>query len=226
MILEEIFQLFFPKLCVACNGSLMKNENFLCSNCLFHLPQTNFHLTPENTLEKVFWGRVKLESAMAFVYFKKGEAMQQVLHEIKYKDNKELAQFLGIYYGSILQASNKKFDAIAAIPLHKSKLRKRGYNQSECIVNGLVQSMQIPNVSAALTRLKFTETQTRKGRFERWENVDDVFKVETPEAIAGKHILLIDDVITTGATIEACAKVMLDTNGTKVSVASIAFASN
>lgn len=226
MILEEIFQLFFPKLCSSCNGSLVKNEKFLCSNCLFHLPQTHFHLTRENPLEKVFWGRLHLHAAMAFVHFKKGGSIQQVLHEIKYKDNKELAQFIGNYYGSILNNANLKYDGVAAIPLHKSKLRKRGYNQSECFADGLSQSLSIPNVSSALSRLKYTETQTRKSRFERWENVDDVFKVTIPDAIKGKHVLLVDDVITTGATIEACAKVMLELADTKLTVASIAFASN
>lgn len=223
-MLRELVQLFYPKLCIACNGHLLRNEPFLCTGCLFHLPQTHFHTLPENPLAKVFWGRLPVEQAMAFLYFKKGNAVQHILHEIKYKDNKELAVFMGSYYGSLLKKEGMNWDAVAAIPLHKSKLKKRGYNQSGLIAQGLATSLGISDISRSLIRSKATQTQTRKHRFERWENVEDVFSIEHPQSFESKHILLVDDVITTGATLEACGKTILGIAGSKLSVASIAFA--
>jgi ComF family protein len=198
----------------------------LCTGCLLHLPQTHFHKAPQNPLEKIFWGRLKLEQAFAFLHFKKGNAVQHILHEIKYKDNKELAIFIGRYYGAILKSSGALPDAVAAIPLHESKLRKRGYNQSALIAQGMAESLCIENLSGNLERLKATETQTKKSRFERWENVEEVFAVKNPDAFLHKHVLLIDDVITTGATIEACGKAVLSVGNTRLSVAGIAFAGN
>lgn len=225
-MLTSLVQLFYPRLCIACNGNLIRNETFLCTHCLLHLPQTYFHTLPENNLSKVFWGRIPLEHTLAFLYFKKGNAVQHILHEIKYKDNKDLAIFIGRYYGSILQEANLKLDGIVAIPLHKNKQRNRGYNQSELIVQGLSASLNIENMSRHIVRHKATETQTKKQRFERWENVEDVFEVTETSVFEYKHILLVDDVITTGATIEACGKKILAIAGCKLSVASIAFASN
>lgn len=224
-MLQELIQLFFPKLCVTCNGNLLRNESFLCTGCLLHLPQTHFHEHTQNPLEKIFWGRLQLEQAYAFLHFRKGNAVQHILHEIKYNNNKELALFVGRYYGNILRSSSKVLpDAIAAIPLHKSKLRKRGYNQSALIAQGMAESLQVNNLSANLERLKATETQTKKSRFERWENVDEVFAVKDEQAFLHKHVLLVDDVITTGATIEACGRVLLGSGKTRLSVAGIAFA--
>jgi ComF family protein len=197
----------------------------LCTGCLFHLPQTHFHALPDNPIAKTFWGRIPVEQAMAFLFFKKGNSVQQILHEIKYKNNIELAQFIGTYYGSILKNERLHWDAVAAIPLHKSKLKKRGYNQSGFIAAGLAQALGIEDISSELLRLKATETQTRKHRFERWENVEEVFALREPTVFEGKHILLVDDVITTGATLEACGKIILQAPGTKLSVASIAYAS-
>jgi ComF family protein len=225
-MLHELIHLFFPKICIACNGNLLKNESFLCTGCLLHLPQTRFHQTPQNPLEKIFWGRLQLEQAFAFLHFKKGNSVQHILHEIKYKNNKDLAIFIGRYYGSILKAASIIPDGVAAIPLHKSKLRKRGYNQSALIAQGIAESLQVANLSHGIQRLKSTETQTKKSRFERWENVEEVFAVTKPEVFEHKHILLVDDVITTGATIEACGKSLLQHTGTKLSIAGIAFAGN
>ena len=224
-MLRELIHLFYPRLCIACNGSLLRNENFLCTSCLFHLPQTHFHSLPNNPLAKVFWGRIPIEQAIAFLYFKKGNAVQHILHEIKYKNNTELAEFMGSYYGSILKNYSLHWDAVAAIPLHRTKLKKRGYNQSALIAKGLAETLGVSDLSSLLVRLKATETQTRKHRFERWENVEEVFTIKQPEMFTGKHILLVDDVVTTGATLEACGKIILEAPGSKLSVAAIAFAS-
>ena len=223
---RDVIQLLFPKTCVACNINLVKNEQHLCVACLLDLPQTRFHEMHDNALAKTFWGRLPVEQAFAFVYFKKGNAVQLILHEIKYKNNKELAFFVGQYYGSILHAAGIKLDGVVAIPLHSHKLRSRGYNQSELIADGLAQSLQIPNLSSNVIRVKATETQTKKTRFARWQNVEEVFSLKSDHAFVGKHVLLVDDVITTGATIEACGNQLLQASGVKLSVASIAFASN
>jgi ComF family protein len=223
---RDIVQLVFPRICVTCHDSLTRNETHICTACLLNLPQTRFHESPDNPLEKTFWGRLVLEQAFSFLYFRKGNAVQHILHEIKYKNNTDLATFIGQYYGSILAEAGVRTDGIMAIPLHKNKQRKRGYNQSELIVAGMCQSMNTPNISSYIERKKATETQTRKSRFDRWENVEEVFCVKEPGSFNQKHILLVDDVITTGATIEACGKELLAAAECSLSVASIAFATN
>jgi ComF family protein len=221
---RDIIQLVFPRICVTCHDSLTRNEHHLCTRCLLDLPQTRFHESPDNALAKAFWGRLAIEQAFAFLYFRKGNAVQHILHEIKYKNNTDLALFIGQYYGSILAEAGVKMDGIVAIPLHKNKLRKRGYNQSERIVAGMCQSMNTPNLSPFIERKKATETQTRKSRFDRWENVEDVFELREPASFSNKRILLMDDVITTGATIEACGREILSASQCMLSVASVAFA--
>lgn len=223
---RDILQLVFPRICVTCHNSLTRNEHHLCTHCILDLPQTRFHESPDNALAKTFWGRLAIEQAFSFLYFRKGNSVQHILHEIKYNNNTELATFIGRYYGSILSASGIQTDGIVAIPLHKNKLRKRGYNQSEKIVEGMCESMNTPNLSKHIERKKATETQTRKSRFDRWENVEEVFCLKEPEPFYGKRIMLMDDVITTGATIEACGSELITEAQCSLSVASIAFASH
>jgi ComF family protein len=222
---RDILHVFFPRTCVTCNNSLTKNENHLCMICLANLPQTRFHETTDNPLSKIFWGRLPLEQAFSFLYFRKGGSVQHILHEIKYRKNMELAQYMGRYYGSLLAASGIRIDAVAAIPLHKNKLRKRGYNQSALIAAGICETMNTENLSPFIERKVATATQTKKSRFSRWENVEEVFSLKSIEPFTNKKILLVDDVITTGATIEACGKEILSAPNCKLSVASIAFAS-
>lgn len=223
---QGIVNLFYPRLCVLCNSSLLIAEKHICTACQLDLPLTNFHLEKENPLEKIFWGRMQLNRAFAFVYFKKGGSVQRMLHQLKYKGNTELAEYLGMLYGVNLIETihNERIEAVMAIPLHKSKLRKRGYNQSELFANGLAEALQIENLSSCIIRNKATETQTKKARFDRWQNVESIFSVTQPELLKNKHVLLVDDVITTGSTIEACSNELLQIQDCKVSVASIAAA--
>jgi len=223
---KYLLQLIYPNTCICCHNHLVDTENFVCTLCLLELPATNFHLKPNNDLEKVFWGRINIERAIALLFYKKGGKTAKILHALKYHDTPEIAEFLGRYYGTFLKDFIKEnnIDAVVAIPLHKNKLRLRGYNQSEKLAAGLAETLAIENLSIFMTRNKFTETQTQKSRLERSENVNKVFEVNDIKMFENKHILLIDDVITTGATIDSCANEILQISNCKVSVAGLAFA--
>lgn len=223
-MIHELLGVFFPELCIGCNRSLLKNEKYICASCLFHLPVTNYHFQQNNPLEKIFWGRIKIERAYAFLMFRKGNITQHLLHELKYKGNKELGVFIGNLYGQALKEYIRSIDAVISIPLHISKLRKRGYNQSDFFAEGLSAKLGVENLSEHVKRKVATETQTKKSRFERWENVDSIFEIQNPHLFKNKHILLVDDVITTGATIEACAKSFESIDNLRLSISSIAIA--
>jgi ComF family protein len=220
-MLNTLVGLLFPNLCVGCNGVLLAAEQHICTHCIDHFPETKFHTHPENQLEKAFWGRIKIESAFSFLTFRKQGIVQKILHELKYSNNPDLGVMLGQMYGSKLREHGMHFDVIVAIPLHEKKQKLRGYNQSDCFAQGLAQSLNCEHLKNVVIRDKHTETQTKKGRFDRWLNVGDVFDIQSPELISNKKVLLVDDVITTGATIEACAhSILLHTP--HLSVASIA----
>jgi ComF family protein len=221
-MLQDLLGIFFPKLCIGCNRTLLKNEDYICSTCSYHLPVTNFHLQKNNLLEKIFWGRVNIEKAFSFLYFKKGNITQKLLHELKYKGNKDLGNYIGTIFGEKLQHHLGDINCVVAIPLHRTKLKKRGYNQSEFFAAGLSSQLKIENLSAFVSKKNATETQTKKNRYERWENVEKIFEVENPTVFKDKHVLLVDDVITTGSTIEACAHSITEVTNCKISIASIA----
>ena len=227
-MLGNFLALFFPRYCMGCGEPLTKTEELLCTFCLFHLPRTYFHQDPGNPAARVFWGRVRLETVSSFVFFHKGGNVQELLHQLKYQGQKEIGYYLGSMYAYELSdmPAFRDVDVIIPVPLHPKKFRKRGYNQSECFAAGLAKEWNLPVETDCLYRRKDSGTQTRRSRYERWENVEDIFGVRHPERLAGRHILLVDDVITTGATIEACATVLLALEGTKVSAVSIAFASD
>lgn len=222
----HLFDIMYPNLCEVCGDNLQKQEQLLCLTCLHTLPKTNYHLIAENDLEKRFWGKVKIERATAFFYFQKGSPFQKILHSLKYKDNKELAWLLGKYGAVDLLESNvfKNIDIIIPVPLHSTKLKQRGYNQSEWIGKGLSEIICKPQDIETLIRTTETTTQTKKSMFERFENTEGVFKITNPAGIEEKHILLVDDVITTGSTLEACIHVLLQIKGVRVSVFALAVA--
>lgn len=223
--ISDFINLCYPKLCAACHNTLGKNENSICIACIINLPKTNYHLDTENPLNKIFWGRVQIEMVASYYFFNKGNKVQKLLHELKYKGNKNVGEKIGILYGYELLNSPilNSADFIIPVPLHPKKLKKRGYNQSEWFANGLSQSMNIPIATDVLYRNVDSATQTKKSRFNRWENVAEIFSVNEGNELNNKHVLLVDDVITTGATIEACAKVLKAKN-IKVSVVTIACA--
>lgn len=224
--IEDFFSLVFPRICVTCGNNLWKHEFVICTRCESGLPRTGFHLYPDNPVSRLFWGRMPFENAAAYLYFTKGEKVQRMIHCLKYKGRKDIGILLGKYYGLDLRVSPlyQGIDVIVPVPLHKKRRMQRGYNQSEQFAAGLSNSMNIPVDPYALVRLKNTATQTKRSRFGRWENVADMFGVPDPSRIAGKYVLLVDDVITTGATIEACAQALLVIPGVRVSIAAIAAA--
>jgi len=226
-MIRDFISLFFPNICLACSKPLQKFERCVCTSCNYHLPKTNFHKEKENPITKMFWGRVNLFSGASFFYFQKAGRVQHLIHQLKYKGQQAVGEYIGEIYGAELNQSMyfNTIDYIVPVPLHQKKLKKRGYNQSECFANGLSKSMNIP-IASDLQRNFYTETQTKKTRFERWKNVGSVFEVKDKTKFINKHILIVDDVITTGSTIESCALHFSEIEGIKISVATIAYASN
>jgi ComF family protein len=223
--LQGFAGLIFPHYCAACGQALYRNENILCMSCFAELPRTGFHHDPENEVAQMFWGRIPAEQSTSFMYFAKGSRFQNILHELKYNGQKQIGTAMGCLFGSELK--NTPFstaDLIIPVPLHPSKLKTRGYNQSELIASGISEILQVPLETALITRAIDTSTQTHKSRYERWENVRHIFHCEHPEALKNKHVLLVDDVITTGATLEACASCLLPVEGIKLSLVSLAVA--
>lgn len=224
-MINDFFNLIFPKTCFACNGVLFKHENVICTSCQFSLPKTNYHLNKENPLTKVFWGRVDVQNVAALYFFKKKGRVQNLLHQLKYKGAKQVGERVGELYGFDLLKSDwiNTIDCIIPVPLHPKKLKKRGYNQSEYFAKGLSKSTKKYLETTVLSRNKHNDTQTKKSRFNRWENVSEIFNIKNSEQIVGKHILLVDDVVTTGATLEACVNALLKVD-CKVSIVTIASA--
>lgn len=224
--LSDFLSLIFPRICSGCGNTLWQHEEVICRLCEFHLPKTRFHTYQDNPVARIFIGRVPVSSAMAFLYFHKGNTVQRLIHQLKYKGRKDIGVFLGKLYGAELYGSafSDPPDLIVPVPLHRKKYMKRGYNQSEQFAIGLSEALHIPLNRHILTRTRFTETQTRKNRFLRWQNVRNIFEVNRPVQWKGMHILLVDDVVTTGATLEACAEALLSIPEVTVSVACIATA--
>jgi ComF family protein len=225
-VLKDLLSLLLPRTCPACGNILKDWEECMCLVCLGKLPVTRFHMDLNNQMAEMFWGRVNLLQAIAWFYFRKGSAYQEVLHKLKYNDRPDIGFLLGRQYGFELRQCDEfiKPDLLVPVPLNAKKLRKRGYNQSEAIARGLAIGLNIPLDNNALTRPVNTATQTRKSRYERYLNVSGKFKVNDSERLQNCHILIIDDVITTGATLEACAEHLLEIPGIRVSVAALAWA--
>jgi ComF family protein len=222
--LAGIGAVLFPQFCAACGNTLFYHEQVLCLKCLAGLPRTRFHSEPENELARLFWGRVPVRNASAFIYFNEGSHYQHILHEIKYNGHKQAAFELGKLFGSELRGTAfENIDLIHPVPLHPKKHRERGYNQSELIAKGIAAAMCKPVETMLIARLVDTESQTRKSRYERWENVKGIFTVRKPEKLVNCHILMVDDVITTGSTLEACILPLLNLPGISISIASLAY---
>jgi ComF family protein len=223
-ILGDFIALFFPKYCRGCQEALVRGEDMICTKCLLELPRSYYHLERENPFYNKLRGRIPVTHVMTLFKFVKESKVQHLLHALKYKNQPELGTALGRMYGhDLLEADYKdQFDLIIPVPLHSSRKRKRGYNQSEKFGSGLGEVLEIPCADNYMKRQVMTETQTRKSKLNRWANVNTVFKVTRPEAVDQKRILLVDDVVTTGATLEACGQALVDAGCKELSIACIA----
>lgn len=222
---DDFISLLFPRICHGCGNHLLRNEKVICIECYVMIPRTNYHLNPDNPVARLFWGRCRIEKAAAFSFYTRDSRIRKLIHHLKYRGAKEIGYELGRIYALSLLPSGflNDIDAIIPVPLHRSKIRKRGFNQSDMIARGISDISGIPVGERLLVRSEATATQTRKSRYDRWTNVEGIFRVTDRGSLAGRHVILVDDVITTGSTLEACADELLKTGDTKVSVLSLAF---
>lgn len=225
---DDFLSLLFPRLCQACGDHLVRNEKLICTNCFLSIPRTDFHLFADNPVSQLFWGRCKIEKASAFSFYTRGSRIRTLIHNMKYRGMKEIGYEMGSLYSSVLKTSGftDDIDLIIPVPLHPSKQRKRGFNQSDYISQGISDVTGIRVEKSCLKRVAGKGTQTKSSRFDRWLNVEGIFCVENSNLLTGKHILLVDDVITTGSTIESCSNELLRIEGVKVSVVALAVAIN
>ena len=224
--LSSFLSLLFPRCCVVCGRPLAKGEECLCTMCNINLPRTDYHLRKDNPVEKLFWGKIPLERATSFFFYRKGSDFRQILHQLKSGGQKDIGAIMGRYMAAELLASGffEGVDVILPVPLHKKKQQIRGYNQSEWIARGIAAVTGISIDTESVVRQKNTETQTRKSSFERWENVEGIFQLHHAEPLAGKHVLIVDDVLTTGATTVECASCLAEIEGIRISILTLAMA--
>lgn len=225
-MLKNIIDLFFPPVCAGCHSFLMSNENVICTICRHNIPLTNHHLNLENEAFKKFYGRIPVEYTSALFYFHKRGIVQQLIHNLKYKGQEEIGTVLGEWYVEDLKNSTtiQSVDEIIPVPLHKRKHRERGYNQVAKFGIALSNGLKIPYNPNLLVRNIYSKTQSKKSFLNRSEGIDTIFDVSYTEKDHNKHFLLIDDVITTGSTLEACCHALLKIPGTKISIVCMAMA--
>ncbi len=222
--IKAFSRLFYPVNCASCGLALVDGEKHICTICQVSLPVTGYHGLKENPMDNLLKLRMRVDFISSFLFYDQGLSTQNMLHAIKYKGNKMLATHLGELYGNdIKNLFNHPLDAVIPVPLHARKLRQRGYNQSEYWANGLAKSLSVP-IDHSLIRVNYTTTQTKKTRTERIKNVEGAFKIQQPDLLKGKSILLVDDVITTGATLESCGASLWNAGIRSLNIATIAFA--
>jgi ComF family protein len=224
-MLKNLLKLIFPKLCYGCNELLLLNEEIICSSCRHDLPLTNHHLNQNNNTTKKFYGIIDLEFGASMLYFHKKGIVQSLIHQLKYKGRVEIGNLLGEWYGNEIKDIEiiKNIDYIVPVPLHTRRIKERGYNQVESFCKALSNKTDIPYIDKLLVRTKYNKTQTKKSKNERQENVQNIFNANFNENNFGKHYLLVDDVITSGATLELCAKALLKIPNSKISIITIAY---
>lgn len=222
-VINDFSNLFFPNSCIVCGKKLLATEKGVCIGCIYKLPRTNNFKEEDNAAEMLMAGRFPFERIASFCIYSKNGVMAPLIHQLKYKGRKEIGTLLGNLYGKDLMESEflKTVDYLVPVPLHPKKLKARGYNQAEMIAKGLSEATSIPVFTENLIRLIHNPTQTKRSKTQRWENVKNIFDVKSPHLFEDKHILLVDDVITTGSTIEACSLALQKCNGIRVSVVTL-----
>lgn len=221
---KSLFNLLFPKVCLGCEGILLSNENVICTSCRHELPLTNYHLETKNELSKKFYGRIDVEFASSMLFYHKRGIVHEMIHNLKYHRHQEIGTFLGNWYAEDLKTLEitKTFDAIIPVPLHRKRLKERGFNQIETFGEALSEKLEIEYDDSILVRNLYSKTQTKKNFFGRTAVNEQIFDVNLNESAHGKHFLLIDDVITTGSTLESCALALRKIPDMKLSIVSIA----
>ena len=226
-LLHDIFLLAFPNNCAVCKEQLGGDEKDICFSCLDQLPETDYHRMKDNAVAQQLWGRLPITHASAFLFIKDGNITQRMVHLLKYKRKLNIGIKLGRLYGYKLSGNDsliKEIDLIIPVPLHAKRQHERGYNQCDYFAQGLSEVLNVPFESNAIKRVVENISQTKRSRYDRWENVQGIFALAAPDIVRGKHILLVDDVITTGATIESCAVALLSAEDVRISVVTIATA--
>ncbi|MFD2517172.1 ComF family protein [Salinimicrobium flavum] len=221
---HDLIELLYPRICNGCEAVLLQNEKVLCTPCLHSLPVTNYHLEKDNPVEKIFFGRIPVENATSLLLFEKKGIVQKLIHNLKYRGQEEIGSWLGSWMGTELkeQKKFKKITAVIPVPLHKNKLKKRGFNQVEKFGIEIANSLEVPYYNNILLKKTASKTQTIKKRFARWGSIEETFVLENPETLENAHVLLVDDLVTTGATLEACTAKLLKVPGIKVSIVTMA----
>lgn len=225
-MIKPLINLFFPKVCYACLNLLNDNEDIICMDCRHNLPVTNFHFDNNDRVIKVLYGRAKIENGTALFRFEKEGIVQQLIHNLKYKEHETIGFFLGNWLGNELRTlkAYKDIDVVIPVPLHKNKLKKRGFNQVAKFGQQIAKALDSNYKDDVLIKITNTKSQTNKSRFTRWTNTDELFALKNMEVITNKHILLVDDIITTGATLEACINILNKAKNIKISIATMAIA--
>lgn len=221
-MLKSLVDILYPPTCLGCDGILQPGEEVLCVKCRHDLPLTNHHKIAENDAFRRLAGRVRLEKVMSMLVFEKQGIVQQLIHKLKYEGHQEVGAMLGLWYGEVIKDSLKDIDAIIPVPLHKRRLQERGYNQVMTFCEALSGCLGIPVNQDILLRNKYSKTQTKKTFFTRTEVNKDIFDVRFSEKDSGKHFLLVDDVLTSGTTLEQCSKALLKIPGVKISIVTMA----
>ena len=224
---SRLVDLIAPRACVVCGGRLGIHEFFLCGSCNLQLPRTNYADNPyENDMARLFWGQLPVERCAALFFYQGGSGPSQILYELKYKNHPEIGEFFGRMIAEEWNDTGffEGIDLIVPVPLAKERQRQRGYNQSLHIARGIGSVTRLPIVTNAVSREQFVESQTQKDRWQRNENVEGCFRLNDGSALKGRHVLLVDDVVTTGATICSCGREMLKAGGVRFSILTIGFA--
>ncbi|RYY09058.1 MAG: ComF family protein [Chitinophagaceae bacterium] len=225
--IDSLTHLFFPHICAGCGSDVISQHQLLCLACTTRLPLTGYYERADNPVEKTFWGRLPVQHAASYLYFNKDSIVQQLMHQFKYKGREEIGLYFGKKMGAALLSSGRiqPADYLVPLPLHPARQRKRGYNQAEVLCRGMSETLGIPVLPGAVTRNAETSSQTRKSRISRWDNMSGKFSVPDPEKLQNKHVILVDDVVTTGATLEACGQELMKAQGLLLGIATLAYTS-
>ncbi|MGB6153082.1 MAG: phosphoribosyltransferase family protein [Pricia sp.] len=224
-ILNDINSILIPKVCFGCSAHLHRGEEIICTVCRNDLPLTEYTFNDENPVDRMFYGRINIKKASSFLFFSENGIVQKLIHHLKYKNQHHVSTFLGDWYGQILKDDHEiaqKIDVVVPVPLHPKKLRQRGFNQTEGFAKSLAHCLEAEYVDHILIKTANTKTQTKKGRIGRWQEDIELYTLSDSDYLKDKRILLVDDVITTGATMEICAQALQKAHGTTIYLTSMA----